>query len=96
MAAFVLANVRVLEPQAYAEYRRLTELSLSQYGGRFRARGGEVEVLEGDWTPERLVIIEFESMEQARRWYHSEEYTTARAIRLRTAESQLILVDGLA
>lgn len=95
MAAFILAHVRVRDPEAYAEYRRLTEATVSQFGGRFVARGGKVEVLEGEWTPERLVMIEFESMEQARRWYYSEEYTAARAIRLRTAESQLFLVEGV-
>ena len=95
MAAYVIAEVNVTDPGLYDEYRKLVPATIEKYGGRFAVRGGAVESKEGGWAPERLVVLEFPSMEQARRWYHSPEYAPALAIRLKAAKAKLILVEGV-
>jgi uncharacterized protein (DUF1330 family) len=95
MAAYVIANVTVKDPVRYEDYRRLVPASIEQYGGRFIARGGKVEILEGNWQPARLVILEFPSVERAREWWHSPEYSEARAVRQATSEGTLIILEGV-
>ena len=95
MAAYVIANVDVKDPAAYEPYREPAAASVKKFGGRYIVRGGKHEVLEGKWTPARLAVIEFASAEQARRWYHSEEYAQAKTIRMRTAETDLVIVEGV-
>ncbi len=95
MSAYVIVDVLVQNPEGYAEYRKLSGPSVELYGGHFIVRGGAVETAEGDWRPTRLVVIEFPSMEQAKTWYDSPEYTEARAIRQRNASSNLIFVEGV-
>ena len=68
--------------------------SCAQYGGRYLVRGGPHEVLEGDWRPTRLVVLEFPSVAAARRWYASEEYNQAKPLRLEHAVGHLVLVEG--
>jgi len=94
MAAYVIAEVEVTDPAAYEEYRKKVPATIAQYGGKYLARGGATETKEGGWAPERLVVLEFPSMEQARRWYHSPEYAPALALRIRAARSKLLLVEG--
>jgi uncharacterized protein (DUF1330 family) len=93
--AYVIANVAVKDPVRYEDYRRLVGPTLSKYGGRFVARGGAIEVLEGDWRPNRLVIVEFPSMDQARQWWNSAEYAEAKAIRQATSEGTLLILEGV-
>ncbi len=69
--------------------------SLAAYGGRFLVRGGEVETLEGEWSPKRFVIVEFPSVERAKAWWGSEEYAAAKALRQATAHSRMIVVAGV-
>jgi uncharacterized protein (DUF1330 family) len=95
MPAFVLANVTVKDPVRYEEYRRLVTPTLAKYGGRFIARGGRIEILEGHWQPDRLVILEFPSMDQARQWWNSPEYTEAKLIRQATSEGTLLILEGV-
>ena len=95
MAAYVIVDIEVIDPVGYEEYRRLAGPALSAYGGRFLVRGGATETLEGDWQPRRLIVLEFESVDQARRWYHSPEYQEAKAVRERTARSNLVIAEGL-
>jgi uncharacterized protein (DUF1330 family) len=95
MSAYVIAEVNITDPELYDEYRRLVPATLEKHGGRFLVRGGAVEPKEGDWTPARLVVLEFASMAQARGWYDSPEYQQALAIRLKTANSKVIFVEGL-
>ncbi len=95
MPAYVIADIEVLDPVEYEDYKRLAAPTVAQFGGRYLVRGGAVETIEGEWQPQRIVVIEFPSMEQARAWYYSEAYTHARAIRHRTARSRLIFVEGL-
>jgi uncharacterized protein (DUF1330 family) len=95
MSAYVLANVTVKDPVRYEDYRRLVTLTLAKYGGRFIVRGGKVEVLEGDWQPNRLVVVEFPSVEHARQWWSSPEYTEAKLIRQATSEGTLLILEGV-
>ena len=95
MPAYLISQIEIHDPAGYEEYRKLVPPSLAKYGGRFIARGGRIDVLEGDWSPKRVVICEFESIERARQWYHSPEYKPAMDIRQKTASAQIIVVDGL-
>ncbi|MDQ2785571.1 MAG: DUF1330 domain-containing protein [Chloroflexota bacterium] len=95
MAAYVIAQVDVTDPERYVEYRKMVPASVEAYSGKFIARGGKAEVLEGEkQLPERLVIIEFESMERAKAWWASEEYREAKTLRQATSSGTLFLVDG--
>ena len=95
MAAYVIANVRVTNPERYPEYTSRVSQTIERYGGRYLARGGKVEVLEGDWDPQRLVIVEFESMERLREWYDSPEYAPLKQLRHEAAVTQFVVVEGL-
>jgi len=96
MPSYVLASIATInDPVRYEDYRRLVTPTLVKYGGRFIVRGGTVDVLEGDWRPGRLVIIEFPSAERARAWYNSPEYTEAKVIRQATSEGTLLIVEGV-
>ncbi|MFI5198080.1 MAG: DUF1330 domain-containing protein [Thermoanaerobaculia bacterium] len=95
MSAYVLVDVVVRDPAKYESYKALVPPSIAAYGGRFIVRGGAVEELEGSWKPSRLVILEFPSAERARAWWSSPEYAEAKALRLATATSKMILVEGL-
>ena len=95
MAAYLIAEVEITDPQAYEEYRKIVPGTIAQYGGRYLVRGGSVDTKEGGWTPSRVVVLEFASMDQARKWYHSPEYAPALAIRSRAGKSKVILVEGV-
>lgn len=95
MPAYVFANIRVDDPVAYEQYRRMVPSTVESFGGRYLARGGRVEVLEGDIRPGRTIILEFPTFEDARRWYSSEEYCAARAVRHACAQADLVIVDGV-
>ena len=95
MAAYVIANVTVTDPVRYEDYRKLVPGTLEKYGGKFIVRGAQIEVLEGSWRPARLVIVEFPSVEQARAWWHSPEYSEAKALRQATSEGTLLIVQGV-
>ena len=95
MPAYVIINVTVQDPARYEEYKQLAPPSISAYGGRYVARGGLVEVCEGDWTPSRLVVLEFPSLDRARAWWASPEYASAKALRQSCAEAQLVITEGL-
>ena len=94
MAAYIIADVTVTDPAAMEEYRKRVPATLVKYGGRFIVRGGAHQTVEGDWKPNRLVILEFPSMDQARRWYGSEEYREPKAMRLRAGRTNVVLVEG--
>ncbi len=94
MPAYLIAQIDVHDPAGYEEYRKLVPPSVAKYGGRFISRGGRIDVLEGDWSPTRVVICEFESIERARQWYQSEEYRPAMEVRKKTATARMIVVEG--
>ena len=93
--AYLVANVHFSDLEKAQEYGSQLPATLGQYGGRFLARGGQTEVTEGNWQLQYVVIVEFPSLEQALRWYASEEYRPLKALRLEHAESQLAFVEGL-
>jgi uncharacterized protein (DUF1330 family) len=74
MPAYVIVDLTVTDLPTMEEYRKRVPATLAAYGGRFLVRGGAHQTVEGDWKPNRLVVLEFPSMEQAKRWYDSEEY----------------------
>ncbi len=94
MAAYVIANIDVHDQALYDEYRQGTPATIQKYGGRFVVRGGACETLEGDWQPKRLVVIEFDNVEAAKRWYDSQEYRGLKGLRQRAARGDVILVQG--
>jgi uncharacterized protein (DUF1330 family) len=95
MPAFVIAHVRIHDPSRYPEYMRRAQESIVARGGRYIARGGKVDALEGDWKPERLVILEFPSLHAAHDWWNSEDYQQALPIRQAAATSQIVVTEGL-
>ena len=96
MTAYVLNDMEITDPALFEEYKKLSPATVLQYGGRFLARGGRTETLEGDWSPKRLVILEFPSVEQARAWADSPEYAPAKRLRQRASKSNLIVIEGAA
>ncbi|HEU5041815.1 MAG TPA: DUF1330 domain-containing protein [Gemmatimonadales bacterium] len=96
MAAYVVVQIGVEDPARYEEYKRLAPPSIAAYGGRYVVRGGTSEVLEGDWHPPRLVILEFPDPARARAWWASPEYAAAKAVRQSCARTQMLLIDGIA
>lgn len=95
MAAYVIANVDVKDPVRYEDYKKMVPASVTQYGGRFIARGGKIDVLEGDWHPSRLVIIEFPNAARAREWWNCAEYAEAKALRQATSKGTLLILEGV-
>lgn len=95
MPAYVIARVRVQDPTAYEEYKRLAAASIEKFDGRYRARGGATVTLEGEEEKSRVVVVEFPSFERAQAWYRSPEYQKAIAARSGCATGQFVLVDGL-
>lgn len=95
MPAYILVDVDVKDAGRYEEYKRLAPPLIAAYGGRYLVRGGPVEQLEGSWRPRRLVVLEFPTAERARTWWGSPEYAEAKALRHATADSHMILVEGV-
>jgi uncharacterized protein (DUF1330 family) len=93
--AFVIASVTIEDPVRYEQYKQMVPATLTPFGGRFVARGGHMEVLEGMWRPGRLVILEFPSVERARAWWNSPAYAPARDLRQATSTGTLLIVEGL-
>ena len=96
MPAYLFANVAVTDAMGYDQYRQRVSATMEAFGGRYLVRGGATEVLEGDWTPKRLVILEFPDMTQLKAWYHSPAYRPLIELRQRTATSTLVAVEGVA
>lgn len=95
MSAYVIVEVKVHDAQVYDEYKGRVQPTLEKYGGRFLVRGGKTELLEGDWNPSRMVVIEFPSADEARAWWSSPEYADPKALRQRSAVTQMILAEGV-
>jgi uncharacterized protein (DUF1330 family) len=94
MPAYVIAETDLQDPEAYERYKAAAPATIAKYGGRYVARGGEVAVLEGDWHPPRLVILEFEDLAAAQRWYDSPEYQEIKQLREGAATMRLVAVEG--
>ena len=95
MPAYVIVEIEVTDPVGYEEYKKRASATVLQHGGKYIVRGGASEVLEGDWKPKRIVILQFDSTERAKEWLNCEEYREPRAMRHRTAKTNMILVDGV-
>jgi uncharacterized protein (DUF1330 family) len=95
MTAYVIVDIAVHDPVRYEDYKTMAGPTVGLYGGRYVARGGAVETLEGQWHPSRLVILEFPDAERAKAWLNSPEYAEARALRHATAATQMIVVQGV-
>ena len=95
MAAYLIVQVDITDPDTFEEYKKQVPGTLAAYGGEYIVRGGEIDVLEGEWPMPRLVIIRFSSMAQARKWYRSPEYEGPHKLREASARANLVLVDGV-
>ena len=95
MAGYVIVNDDITDEAVFAEFRERVGATTEAYGGRYLVRGGGTEVVEGDWTPDRLVIIEFDSVEQAHAWLNSPEYLEIKDIRARSATARIIIAEGV-
>jgi uncharacterized protein (DUF1330 family) len=95
MTAYVIVETDVTDPEQYEQYKAATPAAIAAGGGRFLVRGGEIAVLEGDWSPPRIVVLEFEDIEAAKRWYDSELYREARKLRAGAASFRMIAVQGV-
>ena len=95
MSAYLIADITVTDQERYEDYKKLAPPAIAAYGGKYVARGGKSEKLEGSWDPNRIVILEFESTEKAKQFIDSPEYKEARELRHKTASSNMIVVEGL-
>ena len=95
MAAYVLADITILDPDVYEDYRRQVGAVIEKYGGRYLVRGGASEVFEGGWRPNRLIVLEFPDMDALRRWYQSDDYQALLRIRQSAARSNIVAVQGV-
>lgn len=95
MAAYIIVDVTISDPVAYEEYKKLTPSSISAFDGKFIVRGGQTDTLEGDWSPQRIVVLEFPTVQRAKEWWSSSDYAPAKSIRQRSASTRMILVQGV-
>ena len=98
MPDYLVVDEVITDPDAFVDYKRAVLPTIVSHGGRFLARGGAMEIVEagGRWNPDRLVIVEFPSMEALKAWYDSADYAPARDIRLRAAKSTVVALEGIA
>lgn len=95
MPALIIVDIEVTDPVRYEDYKRLASASIAVHGGRYLVRGGRSEVLDGEWIPRRLVVLEFDSFEKAKAWRESPEYAEAKKVREHCARSSMIVVEGV-
>lgn len=95
MPAYVVVNIEVHDPERYKDYIKMSPASIAQYGGRFIARGGRAEALEGDTPARRVVVLEFPSYDQAKTWHASAEYADAKKLRQAIATTSMLLVESV-
>ncbi len=95
MPAYVIVDVNITDPDRYEDYKKLAGPTVGQFDGRYLARGGATQVLEGNRTPGRVVILEFPSADRAREWWDSKEYAPAKKIRQEIASTEMVLVEAV-
>jgi uncharacterized protein (DUF1330 family) len=95
MPAYVIVETDITDPERYERYKLASPGAVAAGGGRFVVRGGELAVLEGDWQPSRLVVLEFDDLAAAKRWYESEAYQEARKLREGAARMRMVAVQGV-
>ena len=94
MKAYVIVEVSITDKIIYEKYKKLTPAAIAAFGGKFIVRGGRTETLEGDWQPERMVVVEFPSVDKAKEWWSSDQYSKAKAIRQQSAHTKMLIVEG--
>jgi uncharacterized protein (DUF1330 family) len=92
--AYLVVDARSSDPERMAEYRRLAQIAVEHYGGRYLVRGAPYITLEGSWQPERLVVLEFPSMDAAKTFYDSPEYLAARSARAGVSDFDIVLAEA--
>jgi uncharacterized protein (DUF1330 family) len=95
MSAYIVVDGDVTDPVRYEAYKKLAQTAIAKHGGRYLVRGGETRLLEGEWQPNRIVVLEFPSANAIRRFYSSPEYKAARAQREGAAQMNMIAVEGV-
>ncbi len=95
MPAYLIVETEITDPEQYELYKAAAPAALAAYGGRYVARGGELAVLEGDWSPTRVVVLEFPDLEAVQRFYESPEYQAAKALREGAAHLNMVAVEGI-
>ncbi|RED49719.1 DUF1330 domain-containing protein [Aestuariispira insulae] len=96
MSAYIIVDTKITNPDAYEEYKALARPIVESFGGIYKARGGDMDIVEnGLWSPSRLVILEFPDMETARNFVHSDEYAPVKALRHANADCSLVILDGM-
>jgi len=94
MTAYVIVDIEVTDPVNYETVKKLTPPIIAKYGGKYLSRGGNTEIIEGDWHPKRLVILSFEDAEKARTWLNSPEFAPVRELRAKTAITRMVLTES--
>ncbi len=95
MTAYVIVDIDVQDPTTYKEYAGLAPATVTAHGGKYLARAGRTEKLEGEWVPKRLVILEFPSIERAKEWLDSTDYTPVKKLRHQAAHSNMVVIEGV-
>jgi uncharacterized protein (DUF1330 family) len=95
LSAYVIVDIQVTNPQIYEDYKKLAPACVAAYGGEYLARGGQTEVLEGEWAPSRLVILRFDRCEQVKKWLNSPEYTPVKALRYQSTHTNMVVIEGI-
>ena len=95
MKAYVIVDIEVQDPAVYEQYKSLAPPAIAAHGGRYLARGGRTEVLEGSWSPKRAVVLEFPSLAKARAWWASAEYAEGKTLRQSCARTNMIILEGV-
>jgi uncharacterized protein (DUF1330 family) len=95
MSAYIVTEIEVMDKERYEDYKKMVAPTLGAYRGKFLVRGGAAETLEGDWSPKRIVVLEFPSVDKAKQWWASPEYAEPKALRQATAHTQMIVVEGV-
>ncbi len=94
MTAYVVVDIDVQDATTYAEYIAKAPATVAAHGGKYLARAGRTEKLEGDWVPKRLVILQFDSLERAKEWLNSADYAPVKALRHKAAHSNMVVIEG--
>jgi uncharacterized protein (DUF1330 family) len=95
MAAYVIVDIEVTDPALYEEYKKVSPQAIAAYGGKYLARGGKTTMLEGDWSPKRLVILEFPNAKRAQEWWDSTEYAQPKTMRQRSTRTNMLILEGI-
>ena len=95
MAAYMIVEIEIHDAAGYDEYRKVVGATLAKYGGKFIVRGGRIDILEGNWNPKRIVVLEFANVARAREWYDSDEYAGPKQMRMKASKGNIVLVEGV-